>query len=420
MSSFKHLSLIAFISLLAACGGSDNKSKDKDPKDKNAGDEHEEAAMQVVLTDNNTNAVSLFHEEDLKFESLGDAAAASGVFVRALNAESAAIKTSAGIQFVATEHHEEEEEGTKSQSSTEDKHEGEEPELLDSLTITDANAKVIAIVGHYSVLKDGNSYFYPYKDLHGATKAEENLTLTGVTQTYPAVILDEEHGLNLVFAADKATVYENSTATTDSWDCAIPKNAVQFNGATLFTCGTDVYSLVVKEEEGKEPEVTREAILSGFSVTGWAAAQGHAVAYNDSGAKIIEKHEDGDVEAEDVKLTLNDATICSVAALTAGETVLTIDSAGFMHFSKGDKEQTPFKMQRVQSSFTCDHLAMSSFANGAVVTDSDAGRIYVLDSDDGAPYHTHYDNALDSGSDIESLAVLHEAGEVEAHDHDHE
>lgn len=417
MNLFKVLPLIIAVVLFSACG-----SKDKDDKkpEKDAGHKHEhkhgENEPRLVITDSKTNTLTHFDGDEKKFESLGQAASLAGIFIHALNGESAALKTDKGIQFVAAEF---EEHNDKKEKKTEEHHEAA-PEILNDLTITDTTARVIASLGHYSVLKGGNSHFYPYDKLHSSTKAEEDLTIKGITQTFPAAILDDEDGLMLVFANDKATVYKKGVATADSWDCKKTEQVSQSKELTVFSCEGQTRYVAVHEEAGKEPEIKGGVTLSGFNAKGWSISGDHIVAYNGSTAKSLHLHDDH-IDVDDVKLSLAaGSSICTLAATTVDDAIIVLDNKGSIIISKDEKVRTITMPDAKPASLTCNDLNISGYGNGAAITDNDAGKLYVVDAHDGGQYHIHSNSNLSAGTSVKSLAMLHKMKkESGTHKHKH-
>lgn len=442
------LSLISSALLLAACG-SDSDSSSSSSNNNMDGDGHDHgASARILMTSGNSNDLTIFDQADEKFEDLGQAAAMSGELIRSDDGLSAAVVTADGVQFVysgihAEEEEEHEEHAEASAAAEEDEHdETHDAEILTALTLNEAGLKVAMTQNHFAVLKDGNTHFYPAAELEEATTAEDILELTGVTQTYPAAILDEEHGLRLVFANGKATVYEGTEATETVLDCVSPTAVVKAHEMTLAQCGTGLIAVVVEEhahaEEAhaeaeetaeEEPVIEAPAINLGGLAVSKLVSNGHkAVVFGSSGLALKSvTWMDDQVMIEDMALEPDTdevsgepkaTAICHVDFATADTKSAILTNDGQLHFTDLKANTTrKIELDDSNDSATCADWTLTSGPQAFVVTDSDVSKMYYIDSHDGHPYHIHEKFPMDAGTDVAAAAMLHASGVEDDHDH---
>lgn len=428
------LSLISSALLLAACGSDSDSSSSSNNDAGGDGHDHGHATARILMTSGNSNDLTIFDQADEKFEALGQATAMSGNVIRSDDGLSAAVVTSAGVQFVYSGiHAEEEEEHTEaSAAAEEDEHdETHDAEILTALTLNEAGLKVAMTQNHFAVLKDGNTQFYPAAELEEATAPEATLTLTGVTQTYPAAILDEEHGLRLVFAKDQAIVYEGTEATDTVLDCVSPTAVVKAHEMTLAQCGTGLIAVVVEEHEHAEeaqaedegaaedePSIETPTIdLGGLAVSKLVSNSHKAVAVSSGVALKSVTWKDDKVVIADMALETTATAICDVNFATADTKAGILTNDGQVHFTDLKANTTrKIELDDSNDSATCADWALTSGPQSFTVTDSDVGKMYYIDSHDGHPYHIHEKFDLTSGTDVAAAAMLHSAGMEHNHD----
>ena len=410
------LSLISGALMLAACGGDDNSSSSN-----NMDDEHDHtASARILMTSNSDTALTVFDQAHEEFEDLEDAALASaGRVIRSDDGLSAAVVTATGVQFVYSGIHPESEEAEAESGEHSETHEAE---LLSDLTLTGAGLQVSMTQNHFAVLKDGDTHLYPADSLEEATGAEESVALTGVTQSYPAAILDEEHGLTLVFADGKATVYEEETATEASVACASPAAVAHVGELTLAQCDNGLISVVVEEEDGSEPVIEAEVVKLGNLAVTALMTNGHEGFILGEGTQIKTlswNHDTESLDSADVALETSADGICAVEFATAVEVAGILTSDGQLHFTDLEENVTDGRvvLDDSNATATCSDWLLTAGSEAFAVVDSDVDLMYYVDSHEGSEFHIHETFDLPADSDIRSAALLHETGTAAAHDH---
>ena len=433
------LSLISSALLLAACGSDSDSSSSSSNNMDDDGHDHG-ASARILMTSGNSNDLTIFDQADDKFEALGQAAAMSGELIRSDDGLSAAVVTASGVEFVysgihAEEHDEGEEQAEASAAEEAGHDETHGAEILTALTLTGTDLKVSMTQNHFAVLKDGNTHFYPAAELEEATTAEDTLELTGVTQTYPAAILDEEHGLRLVFAKDKAIVYEGTEETETVLDCESPTAVVKAHEMTLAQCDTGLIAVVVEEHEHAEeahaeeesaaedePNIETPAIDLGTLAVSKLVSNGHKAVAVGAGIELKSvTWMDDQVKIADMAFASeapNATAICDVNFATADTKAGILTDNGLLHFIDLKTGAARFAtLNDSNDSATCEDWALTSGPQSFTVTDSDVGKMYYIDSHDGHPYHIHEKFDLTSGTDVAAAAMLHSAGMEHNHDH---
>lgn len=399
------LSLISGALMLAACGGSDNSSSDT------------EATARILITYSNTTDMDVLDDADEQIEILGQASAASGRVVRSDDGLSAAVVTTAGVQFVYSGLHEESEDETEEEHS-----ETHDAEILSDLTLTDANLQVAMTQNHFAVLQNGDTLLYPAGSLEEATEAEESVALDGVTQSYPAAILDEDHGLTLVFANDMATVYEEETATGTSVDCVSPEAFVHVGELTLAQCDGGLITVVVEEEDDAEPVIEADVVdLGNLTVTA-LMTNGHEGFILGEGVQFKSlswNHDTESLDIADVTLDTTATDICAVDFTTAVEVAGVLTNDGIMHYIDLEANEQQGESDLEIDGDTCGNQVMTAGSEAFVVADSDNNVMRYIDSHDGGNFHVHSTFDLSQGSEVYSASLLHASGVETDDDHDH-
>jgi len=430
------LSLISSALLLAACGSDSDSSSSSSNNMDDDGHDHG-ASARILMTSGNSNDLTIFDQADDKFEALGQAAAMSGELIRSDDGLSAAVVTASGVEFVysgihAEEHDEGEEQAEASAAEEAGHDETHGAEILTALTLTGTDLKVSMTQNHFAVLKDGNTHFYPAAELEEATTAEDTLELTGVTQTYPAAILDEEHGLRLVFAKDKAIVYEGTEETETVLDCESPTAVVKAHEMTLAQCDTGLIAVVVEEHEHaedahaeaeetseEEPVIEAPTIDLGTLEISKLVSNGHKAVTVGSGVALKSvTWKDDKVVIADMALETEATAICDVDFATADTKSAILTNDGRLHFTDLKTNETrKIELDDSNDSATCADWTLTSGSQAFVVTDSDVSKMYYIDSHDGHPYHIHEKFPMDAGTDVAAAAMLHASGVEDDHDH---
>jgi hypothetical protein len=402
---------------LTACGGgsSSNNNSNSNSSD---GDEHDHESS-VLVSQSNTTTLSLLEEGEL--EALEDAAAGNGAtLVLSETGAFAAVLSSGTVNFVHGLHDDDEEE-----ASSDEGHE-EEASVLDfSLT----GSEVITTSGHFAVLDSGSTTFVEYGDLETITSASESTSDLSVTESYPALILDEEHDLKLLFDGVDALVYEGQEQEK-SFTCATPTSLGQTSELVVVSCGANVAALVVTEDSAGEHTLTDSILdLDGTDENYVWRAEGHVIVGfepNTTNYAVIELNDSADT-VEVVKGSDSDTfefteNICEIKLDSAEQEILAISEFGI--FVALDHEGSELKSIELDFSTesSCDAFVMASAAKTALLVDNNAQKGYEIDVDDLVnnpnEYHVHED--FDIGvSDIADMVLFHEKDKVED-EHDHQ
>jgi hypothetical protein len=391
---------------LTACGGSSSSSSSDDTSE---ADEHDHE-FSILVAQNNTSTLSLLEEGEL--EALDDAAAGNGAtLVLGETGAYAAVLANNTINFVHGLHDEDEEE-----ENIEEEHE-EEAHVLDfDLT----GSQVITTGGHFAVLAAGSTTFIEYDELENDTPATENTDALSLTETYPALMIDEEHEVVMVFDGTNAKFFEDTTEEA-SFACTNPSSHGQTDELVVVTCDEGALAVVIKEDDLTEEHTFTDSILAldGTDADYIWRAQGHVIVGfepSTSNYAIIEL-EDETVNVSnpfvfatnicDIQL---DSEEQDILAMTLGGTFIALDHEGI-------------ELKSIELDFsatsTCGDFIMASAAKTALVVDNTAQKGYELDIEESesgsATYHLHEDFDL-TVSDIESMVIFHEK-DVSQHEH---
>lgn len=392
---------------LTACGGSKNNNNNNndstssiDDNDNSAVHKHE---YSILVAQKNTSTLSLLEEGEL--EALDDAAAGNGAtLVLSDSGAYAATFTNNTVNFVHGLH--------------------EEAHVLDySLT----GIKVITTDGHFAVLDTGTTTFIEYDELGNDTPATEDTSALSVTETYPALMIDEEHELVMVFDGTDAKFYEDTTEK-DSFTCATPTSHGQTDKLVVISCGAGALALIIEENTAGHTFKSSELTLDGTSSKYIWRAEGHVIVGfepDTSNYAIVEF--DGIspevAQGSDTSTSAIERTICDikldseeqdVLVLGAGDTTNAGDKLVVLnHEGKTLKDVTLNEL----SNTACNGLIMASASNRAVIINNGAQKAYDIDAHQGDSYHIHSEYDLLVG-DITDVVIFHGKDEDEdGHDH---
>lgn len=375
-------------SILAACGGSDSSSDD----------EHEHEHGSLLISQLNSNSVSIVDEGQL--ESFEDSLTfTSAMFVRSDNGEFAAIKGGSDIQFA-------DEEGI--------------------LTTSVTGSEVIASNGHFSILNAGSTTFVEVEGLEDDMLESESTVNLGITETFPALLLDEADDVKLVFVGGEARVYEGEMDMSESFTCNNPSSVAQAHHSAVVTCDEGVtllqhdedtmgitYTITALDLDGTESDYVWQATEHVFA--GYAPG---TVNY-----ALVHIEENGSTEtilSSDASSETLASNICVAGIEVEDEDFLFwLDDGNFVAL---DHEAELINRITVDTSTStdCSDYNMSTSEKTAFVLDNDAMRFYEIDVDEGLTnYHIHESIEI-SISDIVDSVVLFHNEEGEHHDHDDE
>jgi hypothetical protein len=388
---------------LTACGGGSSSSGD----DIGEVDEHDHE-FSILVAQNNTSALSLLEEGEL--EVLDDAAAGNGAtLVLGETGAYAAVLASNTINFVHGLHDEDEEE-------KEEEHEEEAHVLEFELTGSD----VITTGGHFAVLAAGSTTFIEYDELENDMPATEDTDALSLTETYPALMIDEEHEVVMVFDGTDAKFFEDTTEEA-SFACSNPSSHGQTDELVVVTCDEGALAVVIEEDDSTGEHTFTDSILT---LNGTVAnyvwrAQGHVIVGfepSTSNYAIIELEDETVTVSNPFEFSTNicdmqlDSEDQDILAMTLGGTFIALDHEGI-------------ELKSIELDFsaasTCGDFIVASAAKTALVVDNTAQKGYELDLEESesgsATYHLHEDFDL-TVSDIASMVIFHEKDESK-HDH---
>jgi hypothetical protein len=405
---------------LTACGGGSSSNNDSYNSNSSDSEEHDHESS-ILVSQSSTTALSLLEEGEL--EALDDAAAGNGArLVLSETAAFAAVLSSGTVNFVHGLHDDDEEEASSAEG---DEGHEEEASVLD-FSLTGSN--VITTSGHFAVLDSGSTTFVEYGDLKTITSASESTSDLSVTESYPALILDEEHDLKLLFDGVDALVYEGQEQEK-SFTCATPTSLGQTSELVVVSCGANVAALVVTEDSAGEHTLTDSILdLDGTDENYVWRAEGHVIVGfepNTTNYAVIELNDSADT-VEVVKGSDSDTfeftqNICEIKLDSAEQEILAISAGGT--FVALDHEGSELKSIELDFSTgsSCEDFVMASAAKTALLVDNNAQKGYEIDVDDLVnnpnEYHVHED--FDIGvSDIADMVLFHEKDKVED-EHDH-
>jgi hypothetical protein len=391
---------------LTACGGGSSSSGDDIVEE---ADEHDHE-FSILVAQNNTSTLSLLEEGEL--EALDDAAAGNGAsLVLGETGAYAAVLASNTINFVHGLHDEDEDEDEK-----EEEHE-EEAHVLDfDLT----GSQVITTGGHFAVLAAGSTTFIEYDELENDMPATEDTDALSLTETYPALMIDEDHGVVMLFDGTDAKVFEETTEEA-SFACSNPSSHSQIDELVVVTCDEGALAVIIEENEATEEHTFTNSILAldGTDADYIWRAQGHVIVGfepSTSNYAIIELEDETVTVSNPFEFSTNicdmqlDSEEQDILAITLGGTFVALDHEGI-------------ELKSIELDFsatsTCGDFIMASAAKTALVVDNTAQKGYELDMEESesgsATYHLHEDFDL-TVNDIASMVVFHEKDESK-HEH---
>ncbi|MGK0405495.1 MAG: hypothetical protein ACJAR6_000869, partial [Oleispira sp.] len=245
----------------------------------------------------------------------------------------------------------------------------------------------------------------------------------------PALMIDEEHEVVMVFAGGNAAFYEDGAAIVDaSFACATPTSHGQTDELVVVTCDEGALAVVIEEDESTEEHTFIDSMLTldGTVANYVWRAQGHVIVGFEPGTSnyaIVELDDDAGepvvVKGSDASAFAFETSICDmqldseeqdILAMTLGGTFIALDHEGI-------------ELKSIELDFsaasTCSDFIMASAAKTVLVVDNKAQKGYEIDMEESesgsATYHLHEDFNL-TVSDIASMVVFHEK-DVSKHEH---
>lgn len=408
-SAFSFLSVSLAAMVLTACGSSDDNNSTSNTED----DHDHEVSQRLLFTETNSSDLTVFELEEAVFEEVGQAAGVGGWLLPSDDGLTAALITDTSVQFVHSglEVHDEDE-----ADSEEEEH--QEPYFISGVELSTDDADVVMTNNHYAVLNGSDTDFYIAEDLAEGTAEVESLSIEGVTQTFPALILNEEHELYSVFDGTSAHIYEGE-ALVESFDCSNPTDAIQNGALALVQCDAGILSLVLEEDESSgEASAHGETILAGVDVEDAQTAGDEILMYSSDAAYLVHIH-DGHADAEPQSINLtNEQSLCAAALDADAEALLVVrnDKTAEVIDLTGTLAVANLTFTEATDDFSCDTLSVASGEATFIVADNSSGHLYLADSHDGAAYHIHSTVSLEAGVEIWDTALML-AKDVETHEH---
>lgn len=404
INNVSHLCAIGLVSsMLAACGGGSSSNK------KTTDDDHHDHGS-LLISQASSTTISALDEGSLA--AFDNTVAFNGAtFVRSDNGEFAAIKGGETIYFA-----------------------GEDGVLLKTI---DGN-EVLATNGHFSILQAGSSTLLEVESLEEDTLETSSTAGLGLNENFPALMLDEDEEVKLLFVEGKAIVYEGDSASTAEIACTNPSAAAQAHHAAIVTCDEGVTLLQFEEDESTDT-ISFEATLLNLDGTDsnylWSSSEhvfaGYVPGSSDYALVHIEEHEahsETETEAKEAEYELIQPADEDAHAFTGVicEAGLEAEDNDFIFWLAGGEfvaltnegELNKTIAVDTSSSNDCADYSLSLAAKVAYVLDNNAMKFYEIDVDEGAAFY-HIHETLDiSVSDIADSVVLfhNEAGHG---DHDH-
>lgn len=406
--------------LLAACGGSDDDNDNHD--DEHDHDHGHESS--VLVSQKDSPILSLLEEDEL--EALDDTAAGNVTnLVLSDDGAYAAVLSTSSVEFVhglhEEEYHEEDEE-----HSEEEMHDEEEHEEAHILEFSLNGSQVISTNGHFAVLNSGSTTFVEYDQLLEETPVTEDTSGLPVTETYPALMLDEAHDLKLVFDDTNAHVYEGNSQEA-SFACANPSSHAQAHELVVVSCDEGAVALIVEEGETEHSFTDSPLTLDGTASKYVWTAKGHVIAGYEPTTGIYATVELDETQspavAEVNQGSHTGGDICALGLDSEASDVLFVTSdAKFVALNHEGEELETITLD-FSSESSCDDFVMATASKTALVIDNNAMKGYEIDVDDPESnpdaYHVHEDFGL-VVSDISDMVIFHEMDHDDhEEDHDH-
>lgn len=388
--------------LLTACGGSDNNSSSSDDDH-----DHDEASNQrLLISEVGDTSLGLYDRDSASLTTLGQASAAAARVLVADNGRVAALVSSSGVQFVDS-----------GLAASEDSS-NSDGQLLDSLEVTLANPLVVMTSNHFALLRDGATELYPADDLATASGPETSLAPAAMTQTFPALIVDEEHGLYAYFHDDVLEVREQDEVLS-SLACTSPADAIQNGDLSLVQCDEGVRTLVLQEDDSGNASVHTGTTLSGVNISGWQAGGDYLMVWNSSEVNLVYPHNDhSHTSTPDIALD-EGLSLCAAAINSDASALLLVrdDASVRVVDLTATLATANITLTEAADTFSCDDIRLDSGSSAFMVVDNSSGHLYTIDSHEGGAYHIHGSaTALSAGTRVESVGFMESASSSE-HSH---
>ncbi len=405
--SFDEITRLLAIGLISTClvacdDDDDDETTDPQQEQRDQGEEEEHDHGTVLITQAANTSISMFEEEERGLEALEGNLTTNGArFVQSDNLEFAAIIDGESIKFAG------------------------ENGLIAGKKLDGEN--VIASNGHFSILNAGSSTLLEVDSLEKDSLEPSDTSGLGVTETFPALVLDEKDDVKLLFVNGDAVIYKANVAVADAgFDCANPSAVAQAHHAAVISCDEGATLLQFKEEGGTFSYETTLLSLDGEGSDYIWSSTDHVIAgyvpgtINYALIHIKEHSESEEASEEEFELIQGsdkDAEALTTNICTAGLEpadsaflILQVD-AEIIKFTALDSEGVKNKnifLTDESTSTECDDYSMPITADAAFVFDTAASYFYEIDveeDDNLGKYHVHEQFKV-SVSDIASSVIL--------------
>ena len=408
---------------LTGCGGGSSSS--------GSTEEHEHESS-VLVSQSGNATLSLL--EDGALESLtGTTAEVNPSFVLSETGAYAAVLSGTTVSFVHGLHEEEDEDHDEDDHDEDDHDHEEEAHLLGHSYTGD---QVITTGGHFAILNKTTktTTFIEYDELENDTPVTESTSSLSTSQTYPALMIDEDHEVVMVFDGTNAKVYEGLTEEA-SFECTKPTSHGQTDELVVVTCDEGARAIVIGENESQEHTFTGSLLTLDGADYIWRA-EGHVIVgfeADTSNYAIVEL--DGTspavVQGSDASAQAIERTICDIQLDSEEQDIFVLGAGDATNVGdilvvlghKGEllKEETLNTLNNTD----CGDLVMASASDNALVINNSVQKAYDIDAHEGDNYHVHSEYEL-LVNDIADVVIFHEKDadhnheEDEDADHDHE
>ncbi|MDP2506407.1 hypothetical protein [Oceanobacter sp. 3_MG-2023] len=404
----KILFLAITSALLSACGSSDDSSSSSDDHDHS-----DEYGQRLVMAEQTSQDISVYDRDEASVSLVGQAAATAGQLLKSDDGLSAALVTASGVQFISS--------GLDTEPET-------DPVFLDALTVTQDDPQMVMTENHFALLQNGVTEFYPAEDLTSASGPEEDFTLVDITQTFPALILDEGESLYAAFYNNQVHLYSDGEILS-SHTCTSPSAAMQNDELVLIQCDEALRYVVVDEDDSDVHTAYSGTTFTGETVSGWNSGGDYILLYSTDSNTVSMVYPHGDhTHSSDPGFSLEEGqNICAAALNDEATAVIAVyddATAEVLDLSDSGLDPASISLSEVDSaSFSCDDIQLAAGSSAFMITDNSGGHLYTVDSHDGGAWHLHGSAlALSSGIAIQSTVMLEADDDDEDDDdddHDH-
>lgn len=288
------------------------------------------------------------------------------------------------------------------------------------IALQSAADQVIAGNGFFSVLDGGSSQLLEWHELHDANAYSRQLAPAGLLQDHAAAVLDAEHGLYLVFADKRATVYHDDgisglLATGDSFACSRPAQLQQSASLLLVHCDEGWHWLLSdSHDDPLQPDYGTLALAGLPAIEQWRIGHDMAIGFNSNDLSLVMLHMDHDeaettlfsLQQQDMPFVPSGSRWCN-AGFDANQRLLLASDTGRLLVvdHNGDVLQQIQLDESLTTSLSCDDLLIRNSNDSVAILDKASARLYLIDAHNG-PYAIHRRLSVDHAATIADMALL--------------